>query len=122
MDKQKMMAAARTAFSGSLNRVEGVEPLEVYVKRFSAKEFRDLMARQEAFEERFDDGYNPERQIATELFDETGRPLFDPENMEDVLFLAELPWAVRQTLALASASANTGDGLKNRPTTGKNSS
>lgn len=114
LTKAQMMQAACAQFDvTSVHKVDGVAPLEVYVKVFTAKEFRDLSARGESFDEHHDDGYNDERRMALELFDAEGRPLFDPENMEDVLFLANLPFGVRQTISLASAKTNAGGWLKN---------
>lgn len=117
--KAQMMQDACALYGQlALQRVEDVEPLEVYVKTFTVKEFQDILARVESFHGRYDDGYNAERGLALELFDADGKQLFDPENMEDVLFLAGIPWAVRNLLSQAAVQANSGAILKKLLTSG----
>ena len=110
---QMVQAACAQYGTGKLHKIEGVEPLALYTKVFGTKEFRDLAARAESFDERHTDGYNEERRQALELFDEDGQQLFDPENMEDMLYLANLPFMLRQRISLACAQINSGSWLKN---------
>lgn len=105
-----------------LQKVDDIEPLDgIYVRAFTAKEFRDFTARTEEFDKNYKDGYNAERTIALQLFDSEGVQIFDPENMEDVMYLAKLPFGITQTMSVASAMLNTPTGLKNALAIGKHS-
>lgn len=107
MDKKAFKAAAKKAFAeNKMVRVDGINDLVCFVKRFSSREMNEVIARSEGFDKKYDDGLNGERAIMLEIFDKDGAELFDPTDLEDVQFIANLPFVVRQAISRASAKAN----------------
>lgn len=105
-----------------LQKVDDIEPLDgIYVRAFTVKEFRDFTNRTEEFEKKYKDGYNEERLLALQLFDSDGGQIFDPENMEDVMYLSKLPFGITKNMSIASGVINTPTGLKNALAIGKHS-
>lgn len=112
--KEEIKQAIRAAFHEPiLQAVAGIEPLSgIYVKAFTAKEFRDILAQHDDFDNQYTDGYNEERRLILEIFDEQGRQLFSPDDLQDVLALAEIPYSIRVKITNASYNLNLADGLK----------
>lgn len=115
LSKAEQMAAFRQQFpTGGLKKVEGVEPLDIYVKELSAKEFRDLGAFVEQFEKNCQDGLNDERQLSRELYTVEGNYYFQYDDLADMEFLAALPVPVKSLLANAAHQATWGDYLQKK--------
>ena len=110
LSKKEQIAAAKQAFvTGGLVQVQGVAPLEVFVKQLNSAEFRSIKATAESFKGKYDDGLNDERELSLELFDADGKPYFDYQNLEDLQFLAGLSQSDRHLLDDAAKDVVYGD-------------
>lgn len=115
MTKEEQLAAFRASNpTGGLIAVDGVQPLDLYVKQWSSKEFQRLGKRIQAYRDKYDDGLNEERELACQLFDANGNLYFDPNHLPDLQFLADLPAAVRHLLDEATRNAVWGDVLQKK--------
>ena len=107
--KQQQMAAYKAKQKMALVQVKGLDGLEVFVKPWQAKDYRDVVALAETFKTKYQDGLNNERMLALELFDADGKLYFDYQNLEDLQFLADLSQSDRQLLDDAAKDALYGD-------------
>ena len=107
--KQQQMAAYKAKQKSALIRVVGIDGLEIYVKPWQAKDYRDVVALAETFKSKHQDGLNNERMLALELVDADGKPYFDYQDREDLQFLADLSQSDRQLLDDAAKDALYGD-------------
>ena len=90
LSKKEQIAAAKQAFvTGGLVQVQGVAPLEVFVKQLNSAEFRSIKATAESFKGKYDDGLNDERELSLELFDADGQLYFDHTDVAEMQFLAQ---------------------------------
>lgn len=121
-EAQKMMEALKQFNKPMLHKIEGLQEFgfefDLYVKTFSTRDFRDLMAKGDEFDSKYDDGYNAERCAALELFDAEGNQVFDPSDLQQMEMLSKLPFALRRLMTDASAKANHYESLKNLLATG----
>ncbi|PIT32615.1 hypothetical protein [Snodgrassella alvi] len=93
--------------------VEGIAPFDgLYVKMLTVSEMTDFAARCDEFNENNEDGLAGIREKALMIVDSTGRPMFDPDNREDVEFLRDMPAQVLMGVRDAFLSINSEDGLK----------
>ena len=121
LNKQEQLAAAKAAWVvGGLVKVDAVEPLDIYVKQWTSKAFREIGALAASFKSKFQDGYNDEREISLELFDADGQPYFDYNDLADMETLATMPVGVKKLLSDAAQVVVWGDYIqkkaqKNKP-------
>ena len=115
LSKQEQMAAAKAAFvTGGLIKIEHIEPLELYVKQLTSLEFRQIKSTAESFKEKYDDGYNEDRELSLELFDADGQLYFNHADVADMQFLAGLPVGIKRLLADAAQTVVWGDYLQKK--------
>lgn len=93
--------------------VEGIAPFDgLYVKMLTVSEMTDFAARCDEFNENNEDSLAGIREKALMIVDSTGKPMFDPEDPEDVEFLRDMPAQVLMGVRDAFLSINSEDGLK----------
>ena len=93
--------------------VEGIAPFDgLYVKMLTVSEMTDFAARCDEFNENNEDRLAGIREKALMIVDSTGKPMFDPDDREDVKFLRDLPGQVLMGVRDAFLSINSEDGLK----------
>lgn len=93
--------------------VEGIAPFDgLYVKMLTVSEMTDFAVRCDEFNENNEDSLAGIREKALMIVDSTGRPMFDPDNREDVEFLRDMPAQVLMGVRDAFLSINSEDGLK----------
>lgn len=107
--KQQQMAAYKAKQKLALMRVADIDGLEIYVKPWQAKDYREVLTLAETFKSKYQDGLNNERMLALELFDADGKPYFDYQDREDLQFLADLSQSDRTLLDEAAKNALYGD-------------
>lgn len=93
--------------------VEGIAPFDgLYVKMLTVSEMTDFAARCDEFNENNEDSLAGIREKALMIVDSTGKPMFDPDDPEDVEFLRDMPAQVLMGVRDAFLSINSEDGLK----------
>lgn len=93
--------------------VEGIAPFDgLYVKMLTVSEMTDFAARCDEFNENNEDRLAGIREKALMIVDSTGKPMFDPDDPEDVEFLRDMPAQVLMGVRDAFLSINSEDGLK----------
>ena len=115
LSKQEQMAAAKAAFVvGGLVKIEGIAPLDVYVKQHTSFEFRRMKKQADEFKDKYDDGLNDDRELALELFDADGQLYFDHTDFTDMQFLANLPVSIKRLLSDAAQEVVWGEYLQKK--------
>ena len=115
LSKKEQIAAAKQAFvTGGLVQVQGVAPLEVFVKQLNSAEFRSIKATAESFKGKYDDGLNDERELSLELFDADGQLYFDHADVAEMQFLANLPVGIKRLLSDAAQDVVWGEYLQKK--------
>ena len=119
MTKAEQMMAALSGVSHELTKVNGVEPLEVYVKATNYEQYIAKITELERLSKAHGDKYNDERGLALELYDEDGNYYFNPESDEDMEYMkTKIPFPLRLRLATAVGLVNSwGNIPKNSETT-----
>ncbi|WP_066570577.1 hypothetical protein [Snodgrassella sp. CFCC 13594] len=109
MNKQAMMQAVKDAFNvDALKKIDGIEPLELYVKTLSVKGFNDRLKELQAIDDKYkDDDLNAIRGTIVSVFDKDGNHPFDADNLDDVNFMANLPIGIYTAIVNASNGANS---------------
>lgn len=117
MTKAEQMMAAAAGISSELVRINGLGPLEIYVKTLTFAEFME----QRGFIEKLSKNhttYIEERSLACDLYDVDGNYYFDPENDADMKYLHDMPYIRRLMIGEAIGIVNGGFSIpKNSETT-----
>ncbi len=122
LSKAEQMMAALSGVTHEFTRVNGVEPLEVYVKATNYEQYLAKVTELQRLSKAHsgeNDKYSDERGLALELYDENGDYYFNPENNEDMEYMkTKIPFPLRLRLATAVGLVNSwGNIPKNSETT-----
>jgi len=93
--------------------VPDIEPFDgLYVKQLNLREMTDYFERCEEFNANNTDGLARVREKALMIVDGDGNQMFNPDDREDVEFLANLPITIMNQIVSIFWSVNGDDGLK----------
>lgn len=106
-----------------ISEVPDIAPYDkhLHVKMLNVREMTDFFQRCSEFESGYDDGLNGVREKALMIVDREGKPMFYPDDREDLEFLAELPSKVLAAVQDHFFLINGDAGLKKQSQDAKNS-
>ncbi|WMY91879.1 hypothetical protein [Snodgrassella communis] len=116
-------SARRYMRKGVISEVPDIAPYDkhLYVKMLNVREMTSFFQRCSEFENSYDDGLNGVREKALMIVDREGKPMFCPDDREDLEFLADLPSKVLAAVQDHFFLINGDAGLKKQSQDAKNS-
>ncbi|WP_239424216.1 hypothetical protein [Snodgrassella communis] len=106
-----------------ISAIPDIDPYDghLHVKMLNVREMTSFFQRCSEFENSYDDGLNGVREKALMIVDREGKPMFCPDDREDMEFLADLPSKVLAAVQDHFFLINGDAGLKKQSQDAKNS-
>lgn len=113
MNKEALKKLMRPYMAAKIYPVSNIAPLDrFYIKQFNVREMTNYFQRTTEFTENNADGLANIREKALMIVDSAGNPIFNPDDREDMEFLANLPITLMNQIVSSFWSVNGDDGLK----------